>query len=158
MTTIENAQRLLSLVHAMRHRKPGPGFRQLEALKLGYSHLRLLGLLVTDGSLSMKDIAATLEITPPSVTALTRALINRGLVTRLPHPEDGRVALIALTNEGHALFKAIHQDQLEALGRLLNGLSLDEQELFLDLLERAVKSTLLGAPAALSQFDEGENK
>ncbi|WP_322487951.1 MarR family transcriptional regulator [Chloroflexus sp.] len=140
-TTITNAQRLIQLIDCMRANQPrSPLFQQLGEWGLSMSHLRLLGLLVPDRELSMRELAEALGITPPSLTALTRRLVQNGLVERRPHPDDSRITLLALSEAGHKLHRDLETERLGHMTRLLAGLSHTEQQLFLDLLERAIRT------------------
>ena len=144
-TTSSNAQRLLRLFEQMRASKHSPAIAHMHQQNLSFSHLRALHLLAAQPQLAMKDLAEQLCLTPPSVTALTRRLLAAGMIARQPHADDSRVALLSLTEPGRALLHEIYQDQLAGMERLLEGLSPDEQLLFIDLLERAV--TTLHGPA-----------
>src|SRR3712207_2391875 len=133
-----HAQRLLELLEILRRGKPGAAFVRLNELNLSFSHLRTLHLLSPDKMLSMKELAEQLDVTPPSLTAITRRLVQTGLVQRQTHPADSRIVLLSLTDEGRQLFGQLYEEQLGRMEALLQGLSLEEQQVFLDLLQRAV--------------------
>ncbi len=135
-----NAHRLLQLMELMRSTRPSPAFLRLNQLNLSFSHLRALHLLASNRSLAMKELAEQLCLTPPSVTTLTRRLVQTGLVRREQHIEDSRVVLLSLTDEGEALLHQFYQDQLQRMEQMLEGLTPDEQVLFLSLLERAIQT------------------
>lgn len=132
-----NALRLIQLFDRMRSQPPGPAFAELSALNLSHSHVRAMGLLAPDRTMPMKELADKLCLTPPSVTALTRRLVHVGLVRRLDHPEDSRVVLLTLSDEGRALYQRLYDDHVRRMEQLLAGLSAEDQQLFLDLLDRA---------------------
>jgi len=134
-----NAHRLLRLFEQMRDKRHSTAFRRLAELGLSFSHVRALHMLAPDRTLAMKDLAEQLCLTPPSVTALTRRLVQSGLMHRQSHSEDSRVALLSLTDEGRALLQQLYEEQLRQMERLLEGLTSEEQELFLYLLERAIQ-------------------
>jgi DNA-binding MarR family transcriptional regulator len=134
----QNAHRMLALLERLRPQLLGPAFRRIHELQLSPSHHRVLRSLVQGSPLPMKELAEQLGLTPPSVTALTRRLVETGLVARRPHAADSRVALLELTAAGHALHDELTAEQLAGMGRLLSALSPDEQRQFLDLFERAV--------------------
>lgn len=138
--TSNNAHRLVRLFEQMRHQKAGRATARLTELGLSFSHIRALHLLATEPQLAMKNLAEHLSLTPPSVTALTRRLVQTGLVHRQSHADDSRVALLSLTDEGRDLLALLYQDQHRRMEQLLDGLTPEEQQLFLDLLERAVLS------------------
>jgi DNA-binding MarR family transcriptional regulator len=137
--TSTNARRFLYLLDRLRHQRSGPAFQRLRALNLSHSHMALIRILAPDHELAMKDLADRLQLTPPSVTALTRRLVLIGLVERRPHAEDSRVALLSLTDAGRDLHWQLYHEQIQAMESLLAGLSDEEQQLFLDLLARAVR-------------------
>jgi len=142
-----NAHRLLRLFEEMRGSRPHPAFERLNALNISFSHVRAMHMLAPDRTLAMKDLAEQLHLAPPSVTALTRRLVQTGLVCREPHPQDSRVSLLSLTEEGQHLLQDLYQEHLRRMEQLLQGLDLEEQKIFLDLLERAVGA--LGADEGL---------
>ncbi len=138
--TLANAQRLLQLLDCLRAgQQRSPLFQQLSAWGLSLSHLRVLNLLAPDRVVSMRELAAELGITPPSLTALIRRLVHNGLVERRPCPDDSRVTLLALTAAGQALHRDLESERLARMAHLLSGLSHAEQALFLDLIDRAIR-------------------
>lgn len=135
-----HARRLLQLLERLRPQLLGPAFRRLSALELSPSHLRVLRTLADESPQPMKALADQLCLKPPSVTALTRRLVQTGLVERRPHADDSRVVLVALTAAGHELHRQLYDEQMQQMARLLDRLSPAEQQTFLDLLERATAS------------------
>lgn len=132
-----HAERLLRLIDRLRPQVAGPAFKTLHDLDLSISHLRVLRSLHGAHSLPMKALADQLCIKPPSVTSLTRRLVETGLVDRRAHAEDSRVVMVELTEAGRALHHQLYDEQLRHMGRLLARLSPAEQLTLLDLLERA---------------------
>lgn len=138
---LENAQRLVLLFERMRRAAPPqPVFTQLGQLNLSFSHMHALRLLGMHGQMPMKELAEQLKITPPSVTALTRRLVQSNFVQRTAHPDDSRVVVLSLTEQGRSFYCQWGQGHVQQMARLLQGLSEQEQEQFLDLLERAVSA------------------
>jgi DNA-binding MarR family transcriptional regulator len=133
-----NAHRLMHLFGRLRHQQKGPAFAQISALNLSPSHMRVLHMLAPDNQLAMKDLADQLGVAPPSLTALTRRLVQTGLVQRHAHPDDSRISLLSLTAAGRALHEQLYAEHLARMEQLLASLSPEEQALFLDLLERAI--------------------
>jgi DNA-binding MarR family transcriptional regulator len=144
-----NAHRMLGLFELLRESRPNPVIARMHALNVTFSHIRAMHVLAPDRTLAMKDLAEQLQLTPPSVTALTRRLVQTGLVRREPHPEDSRVSLLSLTVEGRSLLQELYQNHLERTRRLLQGLALEEQQVFLGLLERAVHALRSGEQESL---------
>lgn len=147
-TVTANARRMLQLFARMRAGHPGPAFLELKQLNLSFTHLRAMQLLAPDLELPMKDLAEQMQLTPPSVTALTRRLVQTELVHRTTHADDSRVVLLSLTDKGRTLHEQIGQEHTERMVQLLQGLTDAEQQQFLDLLERAVSALQTAEPIA----------
>jgi DNA-binding MarR family transcriptional regulator len=67
-----------------------------------YEMLRLLGF-TREGRMPMASAIARLQVHPTSVTNTVDRLARDGLVSREPHPVDGRAAMLVLTEEGRGL-------------------------------------------------------
>ncbi|MBW4043282.1 MAG: MarR family transcriptional regulator [Acidobacteria bacterium] len=65
-------------------------------------------------SLTPKDLAAYLEVTTGAVTAISRGLVEAGLLHRVDHPGDRRSLYLELTPLGHRQMSEIH-DTFEAM-------------------------------------------
>ncbi|MGY1830679.1 MarR family winged helix-turn-helix transcriptional regulator [Geodermatophilus sp. SYSU D01180] len=61
------------------------------------THLAALSTLQRHGAMSPGELAAHERVQPPSMTRVVVALEGMGLVTRTPHPTDGRQVVIDLT-------------------------------------------------------------
>ena len=61
------------------------------------THLAALSTLKRHGAMSPGELAAHERVQPPSMTRVVVALEGMGLVTRSPHPTDGRQVVIELT-------------------------------------------------------------
>jgi DNA-binding MarR family transcriptional regulator len=67
-----------------------------------YEMLRLLGF-TREGRMPMASAIARLQVHPTSVTNTVDRLARDGLVTREPHPGDGRAAMLVITAAGRSL-------------------------------------------------------
>jgi DNA-binding MarR family transcriptional regulator len=72
---------------------------------LTLSQLAALATLERHGPLTPGELAAHEKVQPPSMTRLVAALEAAGVVTRAPHPTDGRQVLVALAPDGAALLR-----------------------------------------------------
>jgi DNA-binding MarR family transcriptional regulator len=61
------------------------------------THLAALSTLKRFGPMSPGELAGHERVQPPSMTRVVVALEGMGLVTRTPHPTDGRQVVIDLT-------------------------------------------------------------
>ena len=70
------------------------------------THLAALSTLKRHGPMSPGELAAHEREQPPSMTRVVVALEGMGLVTRSPHPTDGRQVVIDLTPAADELLAA----------------------------------------------------
>jgi DNA-binding MarR family transcriptional regulator len=70
------------------------------------THLAALSTLKRHGPMSPGELAAHERVQPPSMTRVVVALEGMGLVTRTPHPTDGRQVIIGLTPAAEDLLAA----------------------------------------------------
>jgi DNA-binding MarR family transcriptional regulator len=72
-----------------------------EALDLSWARVLALRRLAAQ-PLTQRALAERLAADPPYVTLMVDDLEERGLVRRMPHPEDRRAKLVELTRSGRA--------------------------------------------------------
>ena len=74
----------------------------LRPLGLTFARYEVLVLLSFSrrGALPLGKIGERLQVHATSVTPLVKRLENAGLITRSPHPEDGRAVLASITPRG----------------------------------------------------------
>jgi DNA-binding MarR family transcriptional regulator len=93
---------------------------------LGPSAAFLLNRVSREGPSRLTSLACKEGVSQPSMTQLIQRLERQGLVGRLADPDDGRVAIVAITAEGQALLDARTQTRRERLAVLLDTLSAED--------------------------------
>jgi DNA-binding MarR family transcriptional regulator len=76
------------------------------------------------GSLPLGKMGERLQVHPTSITSIVQRLEADGLVTRRPHPQDGRAILAEITEAGRALVEVATADLVDsrfALASLTDG-------------------------------------
>ena len=86
-----------------------------------------LGRLNEEGPIRLTTLAAAEGISQPSMTQLIQRLERQGLATRINDPEDGRAALVDITDAGRALLDARRRDRRERLAELLMAVSPEDE-------------------------------
>ena len=86
------------------------------------ARLSALALLVLGGPRTLGDLAAAEHVRPPTMTRLVHAMEADGLVTREPHPSDGRSIVIRATPQGEAHLGARPRQRIVALARAIEAL------------------------------------
>lgn len=72
-----------------------------EALGLSWTRVLALRALASQ-SRTLRELATGLSADPPYVTLMIDDLEERGLLQRMPHPQDRRAKLVELTGAGRA--------------------------------------------------------
>ena len=120
---------------------------------------RLLGIL-RDRTPPMSELSKLLELDKSSVTGLVDRAEQRGLVARVPSPQDGRSVHVTLTEEGRSLVGEFAAGFEADIGELLEGLSDPQRASLTRLLERIVGSYAgrrgLDLAAGVTGRDAGE--
>jgi DNA-binding MarR family transcriptional regulator len=86
----------------------------------------LLNRVSREGPARLTTLASKEGVSQPSMTQLIQRLERQGLVTRLADPDDGRVALVAITQAGQQLLDDRTRIRRERLAALLATLSSEE--------------------------------
>ena len=93
------------------------------------THLSAMSTLRRHGAMSAGELAAHERVQPPSMTRVVGALEAMELITRTPHPTDGRQVVIELTPAAHALLDAEARAREAWLSGRLEQLSEQEREI-----------------------------
>jgi DNA-binding MarR family transcriptional regulator len=91
------------------------------------THLAALSTLKRHGAMSPGELAGHERVQPPSMTRVVVALEGMGLVTRSPHPTDGRQVVIELTPAAEELLTAEARAREAWLTGMLERLSVEER-------------------------------
>ena len=81
-------------------------------------------------------ILHNLDLLPPNLVGLIRALEQRGLIERRPHPQDGRALGLYATPTGQDFIRRAETQAGKLEGLAAAGLSLEEQRQLIALLQR----------------------
>ena len=79
-------------------------------------------------SLSQRRLASELGLSAGTVSLRIDRLVQQGLAERRPDPDDGRGALVSVTDRGRELFEACAPEHLANAHELLAGLSEPERD------------------------------
>lgn len=96
--------------------------------------VRLMGLLMENGPMMMRELRNELGVTATNITALVDALEKDGMVARKPHPNDRRATMIELTSKAEKRMKENCSQFKERVSELFSEFSASEQKQFLALL------------------------
>jgi DNA-binding MarR family transcriptional regulator len=86
----------------------------------------VLNRVCREGPVRLTTLAAKEAVSQPSMTQLIQRLERLHLVTRLPDPDDGRAALIGITEHGQTLLDDRKRVRRARLAALITTLTPDE--------------------------------
>ena len=113
-------------------------FGREEPLEQG--QMDALDLLTRRNDRPMKELAARLRVDPSTATRAVHRLEAGGLVERYPSPEDGRVVLVRITEEGTRRHDDVAARRSTAIMHILSEFDPDERAQLADLLDRFIAS------------------
>lgn len=122
-------------------------------LELNLSQASLLAFVSEFGATSQTSLARRLNLGRAATGTLVDQLEARGLVGRLPDPEDRRVWLIEATEAGVALSAEVLEIDKVVREELRRGISKQERQQLASLLLR-LRTNLAGTTASKSRQDE----
>lgn len=93
---------------------------------LTLSQLAALATLDRHGALTPGELAAHEKVQPPSMTRLLAGLEGSGLVTREPHPTDGRQVVVTPSPAGQALLREDRRRRDAWLAQRMRTLDADD--------------------------------
>lgn len=109
--------------------------REDDGSGLSAPHLSALSVLVVGGPMSLGELAAAEQVRAPSMTRIVRNLEADGLLTREPHPDDGRAIVLRATDEGRRILHEGRARRVHSLAERLRALDPAE----IECLERAAE-------------------
>ncbi|HKW73133.1 MAG TPA: MarR family transcriptional regulator [Candidatus Dormibacteraeota bacterium] len=99
----------------------------------------LLWQLQQDGPATQQSLSRSLRVTPRNITGLVDALEADGLAARRPHPSDRRATVVALTDKGANLARALKRDQDSGAQYFFNDVTPAELKTFDKVVERLMQ-------------------
>ncbi len=100
------------------------------------AQLYILSTLGKEPGTSGAKLARLCGVTPQSTQGLLAAVERRGWVTRKKHPENERILLATLTEEGEEILEASRHSARGTQRRMLEGFHHKEVDLLEELLGR----------------------
>ncbi len=97
---------------------------------LAPQQLRTMRLIWSGENVTLVDVADTLKRDKAQVVRLIDKLVEAGMVTREPNPDDGRSKILQLTQKGLAFFEGIEALEAEFSEKLTEGIARKDLETF----------------------------
>ncbi len=97
---------------------------------------RLIAVIAEGQGMTQQALGAATRMDKVTVSRAAIALVDRGLISRRPNPDDQRSHLLTLTQAGKALYESVAPKALELEARIFGAFSNSEIAQFRAMLER----------------------
>lgn len=124
----------LGLLGIVMHRVMNREKSKYQEFDLNRSQASILFTLHRRSSMSQKELASSLNMTPPSITSAIQKMEREGYITRKPDEADQRIMRLALTEKGESCIQNVKQVAEEMSSLIFRGMSPEEIMLFRRLL------------------------
>ena len=113
---------------------------ELAPYDISAAQMIVLGFIATGEADSAAGLCKGISYDPGAMTRMIDRLEQKGLLRRLPRPEDRRTQNLELTPEGKALCPKLAAAKDVVQQRFLRGFSQDEERMFEALLNRMLSN------------------
>jgi DNA-binding MarR family transcriptional regulator len=103
------------------------GSQRLLRRGVSMSNLHIMSMLERHGELTMSRLAEALDVSFSNATGLVDRMEERGLVERVRVPDDRRIVIVRLTDDGRAALNDIEYVRAEMFARVVDRL--DDRQL-----------------------------
>ncbi|MEC1667029.1 MarR family transcriptional regulator [Bacillus mojavensis] len=103
---------------------------------ISQSRLELLTLLYHADEISQSDLQKKVNIDSAAVTRHLKQLEAKGMVSRRRKPEDNRITLVRLTDQGRKRIESSKKEKERFMKEMLANVSAEERRVLIDVLGR----------------------
>lgn len=116
------------------------GLKFEECTGISQSRLELLTLLYQVDEISQSDLQKKVNIDGAAITRHVKQLENKGMVSRRRKPEDNRITLVKLSNQGRERIESYKKEKERFMEEMLVNISTEERNVLLHLLSQMKKN------------------
>lgn len=102
--------------------------------------VNILRLLKSNGELPIKKIGKALELSASTLGSAIKRLEKKELIKRKINSDDLRSYVICLTERGNEVISNMNKEQQKLMKKLLSCLTEEEQNTFLELFQRMLRT------------------
>ena len=129
-----NNMPIMGLIGIVAHKIIQSSQDKYKEVALNKSQAGILFALYRAKSMSQKDLAHQLNVTPPSITSAIQKMEKAGYLTRETDANDQRVMRLSLTEKGESCIEGVKKVASEMEELILYGMSAEEKMLFRRLM------------------------
>lgn len=91
-------------------------------------HGQILKFVADQKTVTMKDLAQHLSITPPSATSITESLVKKGWLERVIDKQDRRIVRLRVTPKGRTMMRKVRKSVERVWEDVLKSLTATEKK------------------------------
>jgi MarR family 2-MHQ and catechol resistance regulon transcriptional repressor len=110
--------------------------KDMKNFGLSATEFMIMELLYHKGRFPLQQIGGKVLITSGSITYNIDKLENKGLLERVPCPDDRRVTYAEITPHGEEWFGNIFPDHAKAIESTMQGLTVEDKKSAIELLKK----------------------
>lgn len=114
--------------------------RAMKQFGLSGIQMRYLKFIHDNPGISQEELAGILKIDKGAVAKAIKDMVNKGYVRKTQNPEDRRAYCLCLTEKAEEIHKEGEQHRREFEKKLTEGLSEEEIETFMILLDKITRN------------------
>lgn len=130
---------ILSSIHAFGQRCKTKPELSGQKPQITHSQWYVLSIIEHSKSVSVKEIAQILGISPSAITQLVDGLVDSEIVTRSENPTDRRTTQLSLSTKGLKQIQTIKKEKMEVFATLFEALSDSELTTYHRLQQKLLK-------------------
>ena len=115
-------------------------FNEAQKIKMPFNHYEIIMSIGRKGSMTMKEIASVLNITPPSASTLVDILEDKELVVRVHLNKDKRTTHVILGENSKKFFSYFHKRKTFLFKETLNKLSEKDRDTLVKIIKKCLKN------------------
>lgn len=127
-------------------------FGQMSVLGIYPGQVPFIMFLADHEDVSQKEIAAELQVKPPTVNVMVQRMEKSGIIGRRHDPDDQRVTRIFLTDKGLEMKELIARQVIKNEAHMMKGFTEVEKCLFRRFMEQIIENI-----SGMSDEAAGEN-
>lgn len=126
----------------------------LEGMELTCSQGHVMGYVMNQKTAPCpRDVEEAFGLSHPTVSGLLARLEKKGFLELIPDEKDRRCKRIRVLPKGRECMDRLHAGICETEEKLVEGFTAQEQEIFFQFLDRAIRN-LEGTPKSLKQEED----
>jgi DNA-binding MarR family transcriptional regulator len=107
---------------------------------LTIAQLRLMSMLLFDESMTVGELADSLDVKMPTITGMTDRLVRLGMIERRDDEADRRVVRIGLTDAGRQAMREIEDAGREFLAPVFERLGAEKVRQLIEVFDQFVEA------------------